>query len=188
MKFPSSQKGFTVIYAVLISSLLLSIGLGIYSISIRDFILASSASESQKAIFAADSGIECALYWDYQFEAFPTSTAITSDNEYTDNSTPAYCGQTRINDPATPSDTSGAWSVVKESDINAVPIIATTTFTARLGDSEDDNIAPCVTVTVTKTGANFEATFGATRVEARGYNTCITENPRRVERAIRVQY
>ena len=53
---PKSTTGFTILYSVLVAALLLSIGLSIYNISIKQFILTSSAIDSQIAIYAADAG------------------------------------------------------------------------------------------------------------------------------------
>jgi hypothetical protein len=57
--------GFTLFYAMLISSLLLSIGLAIFNITYKEFILTAGVRESEGAFYAADSALECALYWDY---------------------------------------------------------------------------------------------------------------------------
>ncbi|MCR4274955.1 MAG: hypothetical protein NUW02_02820 [Candidatus Campbellbacteria bacterium] len=59
------SRGFTLFYAMLISSLLLSIGLAIFNITYKEFILTSGVRESEGAFYAADSALECALYWDY---------------------------------------------------------------------------------------------------------------------------
>jgi len=69
------RKGFTLLFASLIASLLLAIGAGIFSIVFKELILTSSARESQFAFYAADTGIECALYWDLRGRVFATSTA-----------------------------------------------------------------------------------------------------------------
>src|SRR3989338_8838265 len=45
------RRGFTILYAALVSSLLLSISLGIYNISIKQYVLSSSAIDSQLAIY-----------------------------------------------------------------------------------------------------------------------------------------
>lgn len=59
-----SSAGFTLLYSVLVTSLLLSIGLAIFNISIKEVILSSGARDSQFAFYAADAGLECAFYWD----------------------------------------------------------------------------------------------------------------------------
>jgi hypothetical protein len=57
-------RGFTIFFAVLVGSLALSIGLSIYELLIRELELSQVATQSQFAIYAADAGAECALYWD----------------------------------------------------------------------------------------------------------------------------
>ncbi len=59
-----SQRGFTMLIGVLVSSVLLSIALVIFNISLKQITLATVGKNSQIALFAADSGLECALYWD----------------------------------------------------------------------------------------------------------------------------
>lgn len=62
MKYIHTQKGFVILFTVLISSIILMIGLGIFSIAFRETILSSTARESIYSLYAADSGIECALF------------------------------------------------------------------------------------------------------------------------------
>ena len=71
--------GFALLFAILASSVLLSISLSIFSIASREILFSSFGRESQQAFFAADVGVECALYWDFRSNAFSTSTpsAIT---------------------------------------------------------------------------------------------------------------
>ena len=59
------QKGFVILFAVLISAIILLIGAGVLSISVKETLLASTARESQLAINAADAGVECALYREF---------------------------------------------------------------------------------------------------------------------------
>lgn len=58
------NSGFTLFYAVLVSSLLLALGLAIFNITYKELILSAGARESATAFYAADSGLECALFWD----------------------------------------------------------------------------------------------------------------------------
>ncbi|MEZ4103220.1 MAG: hypothetical protein R3B55_01495 [Candidatus Paceibacterota bacterium] len=59
-----NQKGFVALFTVLLVSVILSMAIGIASISLKEIVLSSSASEGSRAFYAADSGIECALYYD----------------------------------------------------------------------------------------------------------------------------
>ncbi len=60
------NKGYTLLFAVLVSSLVLAVGISILNISKKEFLLSSSARESTTAFYAADSGLECAVYFDIQ--------------------------------------------------------------------------------------------------------------------------
>ncbi len=72
------KKGVTFLLAVIISSLALSLGLGMSFVFIEELKLSVTGKDSFTAFFAADSGAECALYWDLEQNGFPTSTAPVS--------------------------------------------------------------------------------------------------------------
>ncbi len=166
-------RGFTILYAVLIASLLLSIGVSIYSLAARDFILSSAASQSQIAIFAADTGYECALYWDIKGST-PLNNpifAITTDTiEATAGVYP--CAYT-----ADISDVAASWT---QTDAG---LIRTTTFYV---SSTADAAGPCSKVAVRRQD-NLDGSRSVF-IDSRGYNTCDNINPRRVERAIQTGY
>jgi hypothetical protein len=140
----STKKGFTLLLAVLISSLLLTIGLSIFNIAFKELTLSSSARESVSAFYAADSGAECALFWDIQQNSFENNKEILCEGQSFDM---AGTGN-------------GSWSFTLDNFTN--------------GES-------CSVVTVVKDEEK-------TTIQSRGYNTCNTSNPRRVERAIRITY
>ncbi len=73
-KYINNKDGFTLLLAVLITSIILSMSVGISVFIIRELLISSVGRESQKAFFAADSGVECALYWDLKQNAFKTSS------------------------------------------------------------------------------------------------------------------
>lgn len=167
------QKGFAMLFAVLTSSVLLSIGLSIFNLTIKELLLSSSGRESQFAFYASDTGIECALYWDFKgTDIFATSSAAR---------TPV---------PASPDCVNTQGQAVQT--INIIPTVsdlssATTQFSLILPnlDAQGGSAPYCATVTVTK------AVVGAiiqTTIDSRGYNTCSTTDVNRVERAIRVRY
>ena len=70
-----TQRGFALLIAVIFMSVMLSFGLALGSLSYKQQVLASSAIASQYAFYAADAGLECALYADQQQSTF----AYTSD-------------------------------------------------------------------------------------------------------------
>lgn len=75
------EKGFTLFIAVIVMGTLLLIATGIVSLAVKQAFISASGRESQHAFYAADTGIECALYWDVQnpagISAFATSTGST---------------------------------------------------------------------------------------------------------------
>ena len=81
-----SDKGFTLLLASLIASIVLAIGISIFSIAHKQLILSSIGRDSQFAFYAADTGAECALFWDLQFGYFAPSHEqddnITCDRQY----------------------------------------------------------------------------------------------------------
>ncbi len=155
----SSRRGFILLFAVLVGSLLFSLGLAIAHISIKEVVISTAGKESEYAFFAADTGIECALYWDINVGSsavvFPSSSNDVGRSTLTCNGTAAV--------PVL---------LLAESST-----AATSTFTLNFTPSG------CVKVVVGKTVS------GSTVLESRGRNDCGTAvNPARVERALRVKY
>lgn len=68
----SRSRGFTLLFAVLVSGLLFSIGIAIANLALKEIVLSSAGKESETAFYAADTGTECALYFDIQRKKFPT--------------------------------------------------------------------------------------------------------------------
>src|SRR3989338_5832622 len=62
--------GFALLFAMLASSVMLSIGLAILNIALREVTLSSYGRESVIAFYVADAGAECALYWGTGADAF----------------------------------------------------------------------------------------------------------------------
>lgn len=172
--------GFTVLYSLLIISLLISISLGIFDIALRDFALAQSAAESQIALFAADAGMECALYYDLKFRggslAFATSTvnpqvALSPQFLYA-------CGVPTM-PVATP-----LYYASSDTAVTTLTMYLTTRSGAS-GPNVADADGPCAIVTVSKSS---EGVF--TTVDSRGYNICTNSSisTKRVERGLRAAY
>lgn len=153
----STAEGITLLIAIIITASLLLISTGMVNLALRQAFLTSSSRESQFAFYAADTGIECALYWDVRnpsYSAFATSTMSTIHcNEDATNQNPTNPAPAIVGGESAPS------------------------FTIKfLPDPY------CAVVTVTKFNN------GTTQIESKGYNTCDTTNPDRVERAVKVMY
>lgn len=71
------QAGFTLLLAALVSSIVLALGAAIYQLAVKELILSSLGRDSQLAFYAADTGAECALYWDIRYDYFATSAPAT---------------------------------------------------------------------------------------------------------------
>ncbi|MES2314762.1 MAG: hypothetical protein V4524_02380 [Patescibacteria group bacterium] len=166
-----SEKGYTLLFAVIVSVLVLSIAAFILSVSRKQAILASSARDSVYAFYAADSGLECAI---------KNLTALAK-------STPdsISCG-------ANLSFTPGR-------DTRNTDLSGTTTFPMFTGtgnkaqQTTQSGIGSCAIITTTYsiTGATqTQGTSTVVTVIARGYNIgwnttdCVLSGPRKVERAL----
>lgn len=60
------NKGFTLLVAIVVTSMLLIISFVVANIAYKQLVIANSNQESQYAFYNADSGIECAVYWDFE--------------------------------------------------------------------------------------------------------------------------
>lgn len=94
------DSGFTLFVAVIITATLLLVSMGLASLTVKENFLTSSSRESQYAFYAADTGAECAIYWDVKngtgLSAFATSTGSTiycnKDANNPSNPTPSTVG------------------------------------------------------------------------------------------------
>lgn len=161
----STKQGFVILIAVLVSTLVISIGAFIASIALKELALSSSGRESQIAFYAADSALECALYQDLRVESFAASgTAPGPANVYCD----------------------GKVTPISEQNGDAVSSQTFFELSFRLPDELDDLNSPYARVRVTK--SNIGTINDKTVIEAQGYNTKNASSTHRVERALQVIY
>ncbi|MBX4189373.1 pilus assembly PilX N-terminal domain-containing protein [Candidatus Parcubacteria bacterium] len=73
------ERGITLFIAMIVTATLLLISTGIVTLAVREAKISSTARESQHAFYAADTGIECALYWSAKSPVVAGST-ITCNN------------------------------------------------------------------------------------------------------------
>jgi Tfp pilus assembly protein PilX len=166
------NRGMTLFIAVVIMGILLFISFAVVNITIKGSLFASSGRDSQYAFYAADSGIECAIYWDSKpvtGSAFATSTAstITCAGLSVQTNDAIYGTSTRAR-------IGGGGSANPSS-----------TFGMKFNLTGNNPVNSCAIVTVDKyyTGPNL-----MTHIKSRGYNTCDISNPRRIERGVEVTY
>ncbi len=193
-----NNSGFTLFIALIVSSLLLAIGFSLSTIILKQLVFANSGKESQLAFYAADSGAECALYWDRKDINGLTdfNGAFTASSTFDD----IFCG---TGGPTTPQ-TARVGSFVRFLDIPNQQ--ATTTFYVDYSDSDpsNPNHKACAKVSVFKWVDNSSGTpVEKTQIESRGYNVPLDTGPvgpggtavcnysasnRVVERAVRLDY
>lgn len=162
------NRGITLFIAVAIMSILLFISFVVMNITLKSTLFASSGRDSQFAFYAADAGIECAEYWDSRFE--PSKFDISTPGS------PISCAGTSISTNQAISGTTTPALIGGGGSSNPTSIFG---FTLNQGSNP---VQYCAIVTVRK---NVD---GITYIYSRGYNTCDTSNPKRIERGIEVTY
>lgn len=68
-KIKNYNNGFVILFAVTLASIILSIALGVANISEKEIKFGTSARDTNDAFAAADTGIECALFYDKSLTA-----------------------------------------------------------------------------------------------------------------------
>ena len=179
------KRGFTIFFAVLVASLALAIGLAILDLTLRQLQLSEVTSQSQYAIYAADTGAECALYWDNKctFAGCTCTSYGGSSSCVTGTGFATSTASTHL--PAPDSgmicqgqDLPTLWGTPTEAGS-----AATTTFIMSAAGSAT---GPCATVEVAK---YVDAQgYPRTNVYSFGHNTCNTSAPNLVERELEVSY
>jgi hypothetical protein len=154
------NRGYTLLFAVLTSSLVLAMGISILTISRKEILLSSAAQESHYAYYAADSGLECVKFWDQNigFATSSESAVLIYDD--------IRCGGVPI--------------IIDETETKVASDEAVTAFTV---DSLKGG-GYCAIISITK---SYNSNRQAVIIDSRGYNTCDPADPRRVERAIRLE-
>ena len=175
------KKGFTLLFAVIVSTLVLAVGGSIINIALKQLVLSGTGRESQYAFYAANTGIECALYWDIAGvngePAFATSTAFSIPSS-------AGCADTpNIYDDQSTDPEVRDFSVEDLGDGLTESYFRLQNFKNVTGD----DLEYCADVYVRKqTDPSGRVT--STVIESRGYNTCNSNSPRRIERGLEMNY
>lgn len=102
---PKKNKAFVMLFSAVISSIILAIALGVANIALKELSFDTSAKRTNDAFFAADTAIECALYYDLASDASAFGVPAIDSN--------ASCAGTDIdlnNNSSVP--TTGPWQFV----------------------------------------------------------------------------
>ena len=76
----TSNKGFTLLFASVLSSIILAIAFGISNIALKEINFSTSAKNTNDAFFAADVGAECAIWNDSVFTPSAVNPQISCNN------------------------------------------------------------------------------------------------------------
>lgn len=147
----SKKKGISLVVALIMTTLLLAISMSIGNIILRQLRITNTSTNSQSAFYAADSALECALYWDTQTDgtiagSFDVAIFGTTTTHQTGSLNPIRCG---VNSES-------PMSFVKTAN-DSSNAIATTTFDIDYGNT-------CAHVEIVKNP-------NRTVISTRGYNT-----------------
>lgn len=161
------NKGFTLLVAILTTSMLLLVSFMVANLAFKQLVISYANEESQQAFYAADSGVECAVYQDLNTSV--SQFATSTPGSITCNGQSAITTGSQTNIPATPS-------------------------TSRIGGGGDANPTSifyltfakgCAVVQVTKV---YSGPILTTTINSKGYNTCNTSALRRYERGVTLSY
>jgi len=151
------ERGFVILFAILISTLILLISAGIFNVVQKEVILSSYARESQRAFYAADSALECALYADIIGVGSPDpATPFSVVNLLDEN---FNCGGSTISSTYL----SGAGGT----DNYDYP------FIFRYFNSYNSADNSCAYILVEKNEKGTDLILIETRITAVGFNTCV---------------
>ena len=191
------KRGYALMLSIVVSSVVLAIGLSLLNIVRKELILSSIGRESQFAFYAADSGIECAFYWDIRQVSFPSSAADWGTNGDFPQNSGDECGNTDFNDKvesdwnANLNPNSKGYSCDEETGVCTGHEDDTVTINFQIDFSGGIDENRCALVKIIKQGNNQSgASYKVnTTVESRGYNDkCLLDSSQLVERAIQVTY
>jgi hypothetical protein len=156
-----NKKGFVILFAILVSSLILLISAGIFSLVQKEVILSSSARESQRAFYAADSALECALFSDLVGIDSPPRTPFII-NPVGAQADSFECG----------GDTIDSSHIGDTDEYDFAYVIR---YYNNLDDLNNQNNS-CAYVLIEKNLKTTDTTVVETRITAVGFNVCTSGN------------
>lgn len=171
MKIRQLKRGATLLIAILMASIMLTVGLGVYHRTYKEIYLASFWKQVQIAFLAADTGFECALYRDLHPPVAPAGAVYfaTSSSSVVPAPNTFSCG----------TGTATISSAVVDNTSSPIYIYATSTIPIFSPNTFSVDVVKITNITVGTT---------TTKIISHGYNTADISNPRRVERGLKIEY
>lgn len=186
IKTPQKKEGFVIIIALIVSVIVLTVGIGIISITLKDYLFSGVVTESHKAFYAADTGLDCAFYYDIQNDGFATPAPIPSGPTEDPTDDPFFsttyaansitCGSQTL----TPTISCGESGTIRSCTIS-FDTLGSATSPSCFETSVIYKLNHRGTVAVSDDGESVT-------VISRGWNTCDSNNLRRLERALELTY
>jgi len=160
-KIKSKNKGYAILFAVIIVSAISVITAGLTNTAYKQLLLSSLAEDSQAAFYQADTAGDCALYSSFVElnESAPNDVFLSG----------------------------GTWTC-GESDLDVTILDGNGSY--RVYPQDDTSNDPCFRIDVIKvptTDINGNPATEST-ISAKGYNICNMDNTRTVEREIEIVY
>lgn len=192
------QKGFVLLFAVLVSTLVLAVGISMISIALKQVVLSGSGRDSQYAFYVANTGAECATYWDLASSSVFTSATVPGPGvTCLDNGSGVgnpLASKWTLNSgllaPTNPPALGGDVTLCPGNPLDdpdwCFKAVGTTDTYAKFRIAYFDK-PYCADVVVRKQW-DSGGLVATTTVTSRGYNTCDSTNSRRIERALEFSY
>ena len=183
------KNGFALLLSLIVTSILLVVGLGVSGVAFREIQLSSFGNQSEIAFYAAETGLECGMYWDKAVIDYVDDNGSGSVMDESD-ALSAF-----VNGSVTALGNCLGNSIALEDPPGKIKNTGETAkFQLSLGTGASD---PCVDIEVTKTmpdsgwpssiPPDLELAWAKTTITATGYNTCDDSDPRRVGRVLELE-
>lgn len=156
----NTQKGIALYVAVIVSGIVTLLAVAMADIAYRQIVLAGASENSQHAFYIANTGVECALYYDAYENKFPSNDGEVIEGDI-------RCANVDA----------------EEINVDAFGGNATTTFKLNKITSDPET---CALITVGKHEYDDGGPRVGTIILVDGRYPC--EGPRSAERSIRVRY
>lgn len=185
-----NNSGIALLISVLVSSIFFVIAAAVFKIALIEFILSATGKESQFAFYAADTGAECALYWDSKYPVVSGDNSGSAFSAYNNGNAegsgdPAHGNAYLIS--------RGSQQVFECLNQPVTGFCSNQTgceAQAHQAYFKIDQPGTCTEVVISKLRSDNSPAVGIppekTEILSRGYNTCNTNSPRRVERTLKV--
>lgn len=174
------KNGFALLLSLIVTSILLVVGLGVSGVAFREIQLSSFGNQSEIAFYAAETGLECGMYWD---KVMIDASILNDGDSGNDESQAAL--SSFIND--------GSGGPIRSMSCLGAGV-APSSLISLLGDTAEFDLgsgnAPCAKVEVKKVETLSHPgslAWAKTFITSTGYNTCDDSDPRRVGRVLELE-